>query len=111
MHVIKRQFQRLVEMLILRSLQPHDIKATRAFRLQVYKKLSQYAFHNDPAQVKERLYRFNYVSIRQAFDCVDMLTPCQDALVQLDKDERIEKLEVTYQNVWEGYQQILARVQ
>ncbi|KAF8515885.1 acyl-CoA N-acyltransferase [Gautieria morchelliformis] len=78
MKIAKRQFQRLVEMLILRSLQPQDIKATRAFRLQV----------------KERLYRFNY-----------------DALVQLDKDDRIEKLEATYQNVREGYQQILARVQ
>ncbi|KAF8520175.1 histone acetyltransferase type B catalytic subunit [Hysterangium stoloniferum] len=76
--IAKRQFQRLIEMLILRSLQPSDAKAARAFRLQV----------------KERLYRFNF-----------------DALVQLDKEERIEKLEVTYQNVQEGYQQILARVQ
>lgn len=31
---LKRQFQRLVEMLILRSLRPQDVKATRAFRLQ-----------------------------------------------------------------------------
>jgi histone acetyltransferase 1 len=31
---VKRQFQRLVEMLILRSLRPQDVKATRAFRLQ-----------------------------------------------------------------------------
>ncbi|KIJ44181.1 hypothetical protein M422DRAFT_60053 [Sphaerobolus stellatus SS14] len=45
-------------------------------------------------QVKERLYRFNF-----------------DALVQLDKDERLEKLEATYQNVRDGYQQILERVQ
>ncbi|KAF8590494.1 histone acetyltransferase type B catalytic subunit [Ramaria rubella] len=76
--IAKRQFQRLMEMFILRSLDPSDPKATRAFRLQV----------------KERLYRFNY-----------------DALVQLDKDERIEKLEATYQNVRDGYLQILTRVQ
>lgn len=35
----------------------------------------------------------------------------QDALMQLDKTERIEKLEATYQNVREGYLQTLARVQ
>lgn len=42
----KRQFSRLVEMLILRDLDPTDERALRAYRLQV----------------KERLYRFNFVS-------------------------------------------------
>jgi hypothetical protein len=42
-----RQFQRLVEMLILRSLDPADMLAAKKYRLQV----------------KERLYRFNFVSV------------------------------------------------
>ena len=42
----QRQFQRLVEMLILLHLDPSDKASTKAYRLQV----------------KERLYRFNFVS-------------------------------------------------
>ena len=42
----QRQFERLIEMLALRKLDPTDEGALRAFRLQV----------------KERLYRFNFVS-------------------------------------------------
>lgn len=42
---VQRQFQRLVEMLILMRLDPTDLRGARAFRLQV----------------KERLYRFNFV--------------------------------------------------
>ncbi|EJD53024.1 histone acetyltransferase type B catalytic subunit [Auricularia subglabra TFB-10046 SS5] len=72
-----RQFNRLIEMLILRSLQPSDEKANRAYRLQV----------------KERIYRFNF-----------------EVLLQLDKDERLEKLEETFQNVREDYQRILTLV-
>ncbi|KAG8217275.1 acyl-CoA N-acyltransferase [Butyriboletus roseoflavus] len=41
-----RQFHRLVEMLIMLRLDPTDVQGARAFRLQV----------------KERLYRFNFVS-------------------------------------------------
>jgi hypothetical protein len=44
--VLQRQFHRLVEMLILMRLDSNDARSARAFRLQV----------------KERLYRFNYVS-------------------------------------------------
>lgn len=44
--LMQRQFHRLVEMLILLHLDPSDKAALRAFRLQV----------------KERLYRFNFVS-------------------------------------------------
>ncbi|TDL27661.1 histone acetyltransferase type B catalytic subunit [Rickenella mellea] len=72
-----RQFSRLIEMLILKHLSPHDAKAMRAFRLQV----------------KERLYRFNY-----------------EILAQLEKQERLEKLEETFQSVKEDYQRILAMV-
>lgn len=42
---LQRQFQRLTEMLILLRLDPHDERALKAYRLQV----------------KERLYRFNFV--------------------------------------------------
>nr|GAT53690.1 histone acetyltransferase type B catalytic subunit [Mycena chlorophos] len=42
-------------------------------------------------QVKERLYRFNY-----------------DMLVQMDKEERLDKLEDTFQGVREDYLRILA---
>lgn len=72
-----RQFQRLIEMLILRSLKPGDEKASRAFRLQV----------------KERIFRLNF-----------------ETLAQLERDERLEKLEETFQNVREDYQRILALV-
>ncbi|KAG8739032.1 histone acetyltransferase 1 [Ceratobasidium sp. 414] len=45
------------------------------------------------ASVKERLYRFNY-----------------EILSQLEKDERLEKLEETFQNVRTDYQRILPTV-
>jgi hypothetical protein len=44
----QRQFHRLVEMLIQLHLNPADTRSAKAYRLQV----------------KERLYRFNYVSVR-----------------------------------------------
>jgi len=69
-----RQFQRLTEMLILHRLDPLDIHAAKAFRLQV----------------KERLYRFNF-----------------EILAQLEKQERHDKLEETFQNVRDDYQRIL----
>ncbi|KAF8162862.1 histone acetyltransferase type B catalytic subunit [Crassisporium funariophilum] len=72
-----RQFQRLVEMLILLRLDPSDAAGMRAYRLQV----------------KERLYRFNF-----------------EILAQLEKEERHEKLEETFQNVREDYLRILSLV-
>ncbi|KAL0947489.1 hypothetical protein HGRIS_013592 [Hohenbuehelia grisea] len=45
-------------------------------------------------QVKERLYRFNF-----------------ETLAQMEKPERLEKLEETFQSVCEDYQRILAMVQ
>ncbi|KAH7103851.1 histone acetyltransferase type B catalytic subunit [Auriculariales sp. MPI-PUGE-AT-0066] len=72
-----RQYHRLIEMLILRSIGPNNEKGMRAYRLQV----------------KERLYRFNY-----------------EIMVQMEKEERLEKLEETFQNVREDYQRILAHV-
>ncbi|KDQ33945.1 hypothetical protein PLEOSDRAFT_1033752 [Pleurotus ostreatus PC15] len=73
-----RQFQRLIEILILSKLDPIDPRPMRAYRLQV----------------KERLYRFNF-----------------ETLAQLEKSERLEKLEETFQNVCEDYQRILSMVQ
>ncbi|KAG9100649.1 histone acetyltransferase 1 [Ceratobasidium sp. UAMH 11750] len=75
--IASRQFHRLIEMLILRRLDPSSKQAQKAFRLQV----------------KERLYRFNY-----------------EILSQLEKDERLEKLEETFQNVRTDYQRILPTV-
>jgi len=72
-----RQFQRLVEMLILLRLDPSDSRAVKAYRLQV----------------KERLYRFNY-----------------EILVQLDKQERLKKLEETFQSVRDDYLRILGMI-
>ncbi|EGO21779.1 hypothetical protein SERLADRAFT_451781 [Serpula lacrymans var. lacrymans S7.9] len=72
-----RQFYRLVEMLILLHLDPADIRAARAYRLQV----------------KERLYRFNF-----------------EILAQLEKQERQEKLEETFQGVREDYLRIVSMV-
>ncbi|KAF7304938.1 Histone acetyltransferase type B catalytic subunit [Mycena kentingensis (nom. inval.)] len=71
----QRQFQRLIEMLILLRLDPTDELGMRAYRLQV----------------KERLYRFNF-----------------EVLAQLDKQERLDKLEQTFQGVRDDYLRILA---
>ncbi|KAF8232288.1 histone acetyltransferase type B catalytic subunit, partial [Tricholoma matsutake] len=72
-----RQFQRLIEMLLLLRLDPSDARGMRTYRLQV----------------KERLYRFNF-----------------EALVQMEKQERLDKLEETFQSVQEDYQRILAMI-
>ncbi|KAI0737870.1 histone acetyltransferase type B catalytic subunit [Daedaleopsis nitida] len=72
-----RQFNRLVEMLILKHMDPADERAQRSYRLQV----------------KERLYRFNY-----------------ELLMQLDKQERQQKLEETFQSVVADYRRILGHV-
>ncbi|KAM5542649.1 hypothetical protein V8D89_003610 [Ganoderma adspersum] len=72
-----RQFHRLVEMLVLKHMDPSDERANRAYRLQV----------------KERLYRFNY-----------------EVLMQLDKQERQQKLEETFQSVVADYRRILGHV-
>ncbi|KAG8944860.1 histone acetyltransferase 1 [Tulasnella sp. 424] len=73
-----RQFHRLIEMLVLRSLPPDDAKLMRAYRLQV----------------KERIFRFNY-----------------EILSQLEKEERIEKLEETFASVRDDYRRILGLVE
>ncbi|KAF5324722.1 hypothetical protein D9611_004325 [Ephemerocybe angulata] len=72
-----RQFQRLVEMLILFKMDISDPRTMRAYRLQV----------------KERLYRFNF-----------------EILAQMEKEERHDKLEETFQSVKEDYHRILALV-
>ncbi|KIK99725.1 hypothetical protein PAXRUDRAFT_452578 [Paxillus rubicundulus Ve08.2h10] len=75
--IATRQFQRLVEMLIMLHLDPADLRGARAFRLQA----------------KERIYRFNF-----------------EILAQLDKEERLQKLEETFQSVCEDYTRLLAMV-
>ncbi|KAG2157603.1 acyl-CoA N-acyltransferase [Suillus bovinus] len=75
--VAGRQWQRLMEMLILMHFNPNDIQAARAYRLQV----------------KERLYRFNF-----------------EILAQLDKEERLEKLEETFQSLRADYLRILEMI-
>ncbi|KAJ6546965.1 acyl-CoA N-acyltransferase [Mycena capillaripes] len=75
MKIAGRQFNRLVEMLILLRLDPTDGHAMRAYRIQV----------------KERLYRFNF-----------------EILAQLEKQERLDKLEETFQSVRDDYMRILA---
>ena len=92
----KRQFERLMEMLILRRLDPSDAAALKAYRLQV----------------KERLYRFNFVSNTSHFSHSFTMVTCvrpnsQEILVTIEKEERLEKLEETFQSVVEGYQSIL----
>ncbi|KAF8638881.1 hypothetical protein AX17_001935 [Amanita inopinata Kibby_2008] len=69
-----RQFQRLVEMLVLSRLDPSNTASMKAYRLQV----------------KERLYRFNY-----------------EILAQLEKKERLDKLEETFESVQSDYRRIL----
>jgi len=51
------------------------------------------AFKTFRVQLKERLYRFNY-----------------EILVQLEKQERLDKLEETFQTVIEDYRRILAMI-
>lgn len=92
----KRQFERLMEMLILRRLDPSDAAALKVYRLQV----------------KERLYRFNFVSNTSHFSHSFTMVTCvrpnsQEILVTIEKEERLEKLEETFQSVVEGYQSIL----
>ncbi|KAF8321539.1 histone acetyltransferase type B, partial [Clavulina sp. PMI_390] len=73
-----RQWERLIEMLILRRLDPTNPALLKAYRLQV----------------KDRLYRFNF-----------------EILVILDKQERLEKLEETFNSVIEGYSGILGMIE
>lgn len=82
-------------MLQLLNLDPLDVRAFKAFRIQV----------------KERLYRFNYVGCPSAQPFHFMTSAsAQEILVQLEKQERIDKLEETFQNVTEDYRRILAMV-
>ncbi len=88
-------------MLILKHLDPNDKQANKAFRLQL----------------KERLFRFNFVRLLFLEFAVDnswLLTwlclQTQELLMQVDKEERQLKLEETFQSVCEDYRRILAMV-
>lgn len=82
-------------------------RAARAYRLQV----------------KERLYRFNFVrrdftvfalrcgcrfAERWCVACARVCVCVQEVLMQLDKAERQQKLEETFRSVCEDYRRILA---
>ncbi|KAL0577366.1 histone acetyltransferase 1 [Marasmius crinis-equi] len=69
-----RQFSRLIEMLIQMHLDPLDVRAMKAYRLQV----------------KERLYRFNF-----------------EALMQVEKEERLEHLQQTFEAVEQDYRRLI----
>ncbi|CAE6415522.1 unnamed protein product [Rhizoctonia solani] len=87
------------------SIQGHRPGATAAYLLRQFHRLiemlllreldasSKQAQKAYRLQVKERLFRFNY-----------------EILAQLEKEERLEKLEETFQNVRTDYQRILATV-
>ncbi|KAG6845691.1 hypothetical protein H0H87_004952 [Tephrocybe sp. NHM501043] len=90
-----RQFQRLIEMLLLLRLDGSDVRVERAYRIQV----------------KERLYRFNFVCPLSFFKDYSLSTiRAQEILAQLEKEERLAKLEETFQSVKEDYLRILAMV-
>ena len=83
-------------MLILLRLDLSDPHQNRAYRLQV----------------KERLYRFNFVCVPSDCDWIFIMisTDLQELLVQLEKQERLCKLEETFQSVQEDYLRILSKV-
>ncbi len=77
-------------MLILYRLDPLDVHDAKAYRLQV----------------KERLYRFNFVGVHVPISTI-VLICLEEILAQLEKQERLDKLEETFQNVQDDYQRIL----
>lgn len=104
--LMQRQFQRLVEMLILKFIDDTDPVALKRYRIQV----------------KDRLYRFNFVrtSISSISDCsfhsplylyliifCGLVLCLQEALTQLEQKERQAKLEETFQIVKKDYIRIL----
>ncbi|KAK7207028.1 acyl-CoA N-acyltransferase [Myxozyma melibiosi] len=72
--IMPRQFERLVEMALLRRLKKSNARQYKAYRLQV----------------KQRLYKHN-----------------REALKDLDRFERVDKLDETYRGVEEDYYRIL----
>lgn len=90
----QRQFQRLLEMLILKFIDDTDPVALKRYRIQV----------------KDRVYRFNFVcSSLNPFGRIQcLLAWClQEALTQLEQKERQAKLEETFQIVKKDYIRIL----
>jgi histone acetyltransferase 1 len=87
--IAQRQFDRIMEMLLLRGL-PKAAGAVREYRLHV----------------KGRLYRFNYVSgAREKDDGCG--AHAQEMLSQMTPEERKEALAKTYDSVVEDYERIL----
>jgi histone acetyltransferase 1 len=87
----QRQFDRLLEMLLLRQLDRKDPEKVKNYRLQV----------------KARLYRFNYVSGPRSRDASGVADTHQEMLSQMTLEERKEALAKTYDSVVEDYDRIL----
>lgn len=99
---MQRQFDRLLEMLLLKQLNKKDAAKVTAYRLQV----------------KARLYRFNYVCLLAITHSIIVLAwrsprstaradDVQEMLSQMTPEERKEALAKTYSSVVEDYERIL----
>lgn len=114
-------------MMMLSRLKEDDQVALRAYRLFVRRlpppllsvlvrtlTSHDYLLSSPLHQVKERLYRFNYVRPALSHPALGVSSPDwprfeQEILSQLEKHERIEKLEETFQAVKADYRRILDR--
>jgi len=86
--IAQRQFDRLLEMLLLKQLDRKDTAKVRAYRLHV----------------KSRLFRFNYVSCHERVRCQ---ANKQEMLCQMTSEERKTALAKTYDSVVEDYGRLL----
>lgn len=87
--IAERQFDRVLEMLLLRQLDRKNAAKVREYRLQV----------------KARLYRFNYVGRVGSSVCSQLTN--QEMLSQMTLEERKEALAKTYDTVVDDYDRIL----
>ena len=88
-----RQFARLVEMQTLASIPPLHRSRARLTRKEKSSNGNDRAYYFWRLYVKERLFFHN-----------------KDQLVQMERDERIEKLEAALDSVAEGYERCLERM-
>ena len=71
--------------------------------------LSAFRLRNDSSD--SIMYVLIFLSYRVLFGSLNPDRPTQEILAQLEKDERLEKLEETFQSVVEDYRRILALVE
>lgn len=89
--IMPRQFDRLVEMQTLSKIPQANRSAKRISRKEKSSNELDRAFYFWRLYVKQRLYITH-----------------RDTLMQLDREERAEKLELTVENVQEDYQRLIA---